>query len=153
MFNSGKFGLNYVRPVINRSLLIPMPASPYGDTIISAPYAAAAGAWGAVTIIDGRSPRKWRQTCIRNGSRTVNINNSNRRKAFIQEIEKAGGDERSKPVALIYAACVRSARAVRIPFAAGFKNLQNISEGMMGHSKTSSGWLNRSLPTNSFLEC
>jgi rhodanese-related sulfurtransferase len=142
----------FVQP-LTPSLLIPMPASLWGDTIMTTPYAAAAAAWGAVTIIYGRSPRKWRQTCIRNRSRTVTINNSIRRKAFIQEIDKAGGGERSKPVALIYAACVRSARALGIPFAEGFKNLQNISEGMMGHSKTSFGWLNRSFPTNSFPEC
>ena len=142
----------FVQP-LTPSLLIPMPASLWGDTIMTTPYAAAAAAWGAVTIIYGRSPRKWRQTCIRNGSRTVTINDPNRRKASIQEIDKAGGGERPKPVALIYAAGVRSARAVRIPLAAGFKNLQNISEGMMGRSKNGSGWLNPSLPTNSFPEC
>ena len=106
-----------------------------------------------MTIIDVRSPREWRQTGIPKGAMTVTIHNPNGTKAFIQAVEKAVGGDRSRPVALICAAGVRSARAVRILSAAGFKNLQNISEGMMGHPKAGPGWLNRGLPTNPCPEC
>ena len=114
--------------------------------IISAPAARAAGVAGTVTIGDVRSPREWRQTGVAAGARTVTIHNRNGTKGFVAEMVKAVGGDKSTPVALICAAGVRSARAVRILAAAGFTNLQNVSEGMLGRPDAGPGWLKRGLP-------
>ncbi|CAN0475313.1 unnamed protein product, partial [Laminaria digitata] len=96
--------------------------------IISAPDVRVAVKAGAVTIVDVRSPREWRQTGVAAGARTVTIHNRKGIKAFIAEMEDAVGGDKSTPLALICATGVRSARAAKILTAAGFTNLQNVSE-------------------------
>ena len=135
------------------SLMILVPASAWADTIVSAPYAAAAAARGEVTIIDARSRRGGCQTSIPKGAWTVTIHNPNRSKVFIKATDKAVGGDRSKPVVLISAAGVGSTRAVRILCDAGFMNLQNIYAGMRGHTQSGLNWLNRGLSTNPRTEC
>lgn len=114
--------------------------------VISAPQARTAAMAGAVTIIDVRSPREWRQTGVADGARTVTIHNSDGDKGFVAEMLKAVGGDKSAPVALICAAGVRSARALKILAAAGFTKIQNVSEGMLGRPDAGPGWLKRGLP-------
>lgn len=116
------------------------------DTIISAPAARTAAKAGDVIIVDVRSPREWRQTGIATGARTVTIHNRNGTKGFVAEMLKAVGGDKSTPVALICAAGVRSARALKILAAAGFTKIQNVSEGMLGRPDAGPGWLKRGLP-------
>jgi rhodanese-related sulfurtransferase len=116
------------------------------ETIISAPDARAAALAGSVIIIDVRSPREWRQTGVPSGARTVTIHNRNGIKAFIAQMAKAVGGDKSKPIALICAAGARSARALKILTAAGFTKIQNVSEGMLGRPDAGPGWLKRGLP-------
>jgi rhodanese-related sulfurtransferase len=99
-----------------------------------------------VIIIDVRSPREWRQTGVPSGARTVTIHNRNGIKAFIAQMAKAVGGDKSKPIALICAAGARSARALKILTAAGFTKIQNVSEGMLGRPDAGPGWLKRGLP-------
>jgi rhodanese-related sulfurtransferase len=116
------------------------------ENIISAPDARAAALAGSVIIIDVRSPREWRQTGVPSGARTVTIHNRNGIKAFIAQMAKAVGGDKSKPIALICAAGARSARALKILTAAGFTKIQNVSEGMLGRPDAGPGWLKRGLP-------
>ena len=116
------------------------------ENIISAPDARAAALAGSVIIIDVRSPREWRQTGVPSGARTVTIDNRNGIKAFIAQMAKAVGGDKSKPIALICAAGARSARALKILTAAGFTKIQNVSEGMLGRPDAGPGWLKRGLP-------
>ena len=116
------------------------------ENIISAPDARAAALAGSVIIIDVRSPREWRQTGVPSGARTVTIHNRNGIKAFIAQMAKAVGGDKSKPIALICAAGARSARALKILTAAGFTKIQNVSEGMLGRLDVGPGWLKRGLP-------
>ncbi len=116
------------------------------ENIISAPDARAAALTGSVIIIDVRSPREWRQTGVPSGARTVTIHNRNGLKAFIAQMAKAVGGDNSKPIALICAAGARSARALKILTAAGFTQIQNVSEDMLGRPDAGPGWLKRSLP-------
>jgi rhodanese-related sulfurtransferase len=116
------------------------------ETIISAPDARAAALAGSVIIIDVRSPREWRQTGVPSGARTVTIHNRNGIKAFIAQMAKAVGGDKSKPIALICAAGARSARALKILTAAGFTKIQNVSEGILGRPDAGPGWLKRGLP-------
>ena len=61
---------------------------------------------------------------------------------------KAVGGDKTRPIALNCAAGVRSARAARILAAYGFKNIQNVSEGMLGRPDAGPGWLKRGLPVS-----
>ena len=124
-----------------------------GNGIVSAPVALASAAKGDVTLVDVRSAREWRQTGIAAGAKRVTIHNPGGTKAFVAEMVKAVGGDMSKPVALICAAGARSARAERILTAAGFTNLQNVSEGMLGRPDAGPGWLKRGLPVTPCPEC
>jgi len=117
-------------------------------SIVTAPAAARAAAAGETTIVDVRSPREWRQTGVARGAATVTIHNPNGIKAFIREMTKAVSGDKSRPIALICAAGVRSARAARILAANGFTNIQNVAEGMLGRPDSGPGWLKRGLPVS-----
>jgi rhodanese-related sulfurtransferase len=132
-------------------LALSLPAR--AGNIMSAPAALTSVAKGDVTLVDVRSRREWRQTGIAKGAKMVTIHNRNGIRAFVAEMVKAVGGDRSKPVALICAAGVRSARAEKILSAAGFTNLQNVSEGMLGRPDAGPGWLKRGLPVTSCPEC
>jgi rhodanese-related sulfurtransferase len=123
------------------------------DGIVSAPAAALSAAKGGVTIVDVRLPREWRQTGVATGARMVTIHNPKGIKAFVAAMTSVVGGDKSRPVALICAAGVRSARAVRILTAAGFTKLKNISEGMLGRPDAGPGWLKRGLPVTPCPEC
>ena len=124
-------------------------SSAMADTIVTATAAVKSAAQGKTTIVDVRSPGEWRQTGIAKGAATVTIHNPNGVKAFVREMTKAVGGDKSKPIALICAAGVRSARALRILAANGFTNLRDISEGMLGSPEAGPGWLKRGLPVTS----
>ncbi|MGB0631540.1 MAG: rhodanese-like domain-containing protein [Alphaproteobacteria bacterium] len=124
-------------------------ASAMAGTIVTAPAAAKTAADGKTTIVDVRSPREWRQTGIAQGAAMVTIHNPNGIKAFVRAMAKAVGGDKTRPIALICAAGVRSARAARILAANGFTNIQNISEGMLGRPGAGPGWLKRGLPVSS----
>lgn len=137
-------------------LTVAAPAAPsavQAGNIVSAPTALAATAKGDVTLVDVRSRQEWRQTGVATGAKMVTIHNRNGIKAFVAEMVKAVGGDKSRPVALICAAGVRSARAEKILIAAGFSNLQNVSEGMLGRPDAGPGWLKRGLPVTPCPEC
>jgi rhodanese-related sulfurtransferase len=130
-------------------LIVFAGSSAMADTIVTATAAVKSAAQGKTTIVDVRSPGEWRQTGIAKGAATVTIHNPNGVKAFVREMTKAVGGDKSKPIALICAAGVRSARALRILAANGFTNLRYISEGMLGSPEAGPGWLKRGLPVTS----
>lgn len=152
-----------VRLTLPASLLlacagIAVALSPAGraDTIVtavSAPAALAAAAKGDATLVDVRSPREWRRTGVATGARTVTIHNRGGIDAFVAEMVKTVGGDRSRPVALICATGGRSARAAKILADAGFTNLQNVAEGMQGRPDSGPGWLRRGLPVTPCPEC
>ena len=100
---------------------------------------------GRVALIDVRSPREWRQTGIALGARAVTIHNPDGAGAFAREVLRVLGGDRSRPVALICAAGVRSARARRILESNGFTDVYDVSAGMSGTAHRS-GWIARGLP-------
>ena len=118
-------------------------------TIVSASGAAKNMADRKTTIFDLRSFRECCQTGIAKGLATVTIHDTDGIKAFICDMVKIAGGNKSKPVALICAAGVRSARALKILAANGFTNIQNISEGMLGRTDAGPGWLKPGLHVSS----
>lgn len=96
---------------------------------------------GTITLIDIRRPDEWERTGWGKPAKPLDM----RRKDFVTELDNILKGDRSKPVALICAAGVRSAYMSNRLSEAGFTNIIDIPEGMLG-SKAGPGWLRRGLP-------
>jgi len=96
---------------------------------------------GAVLLVDIRTPAEWRRTGVPEGAVPLDM----RRAAFTAELTALAGGDITRPVALICAGGVRSARLSKGLIAAGFSNILDVSEGMHG-SAAGPGWLNSNLP-------
>ena len=99
----------------------------------------------ALTIFDVRSPGEWRQTGVPAGARRVTIHDPGGLAGFVAAMKRAVDGDLDRPVAVICARGNRSTRARKALRAAGFKNVGNIREGMLG-SAFGPGWLGRGLP-------
>lgn len=96
---------------------------------------------GDIHLIDIRRPDEWKKTGSGEGATRLDM----RRDDFIDELVALTGGDRSAPVALICARGVRSARMTNRLTAAGFTNIIDVPEGMLG-SKAGPGWLKSDLP-------
>lgn len=108
---------------------------------LDAPAAHKAATDGVITLIDIRRPDEWARTGSGEGAVRLDM----RREDFIAALEKITGGDTSKPVALICARGVRSARLTNRLTEAGFTNIIDVPEGMLG-SAAGPGWLKRGLP-------
>ncbi len=109
--------------------------------VIDAPTAHRLAESGDLFLIDIRRPNEWEKTGSGEGATRLDM----RREDFIAELDKIIGGDRSKPVALICARGVRSSRMNNRLVEAGFTNVIDVSEGMLG-SAAGPGWLKRELP-------
>lgn len=116
-------------------------ASNAGDGLLSAPQAHAAAAEGAILLVDIRRPDEWARTGIGQGAQPLDM----RRPDFTQALAQLAGGDTGAPIALICARGVRSRRLSAALTAAGFTNIIDIPEGMLG-SGAGPGWLARGLP-------
>ena len=98
---------------------------------------------GEIHLIDIRRPDEWKKTGSGEGATRLDM----RRDDFVDELIALTGGDRSQPVALICARGVRSARMTNRLTAAGFTNIIDVPEGMLG-SKAGPGWLKSNLPLN-----
>ncbi len=96
---------------------------------------------GHVLLIDIRRPDEWRATGLPQGARPIDM----RRDDFLAALHAAAGGDLSRPIALICARGVRSARLANRLGAAGFTNVIDVPEGMLG-SDAGPGWLAAKLP-------
>ena len=108
--------------------------------------AAALAAEGELTIIDVRSPREWRDTGVPEGAKTVTIHHPGGVEGFLEEVTEAVGGDKERPIAFICAAGGRSSAAQKLAREAGFTEVADIEEGMLG-SGSGPGWIGRGLPT------
>ena len=108
---------------------------------IDAPTAHRLAIDGEIVLIDIRRPDEWAAT----GSGAGAVRLDMRRDDFVAELETITGGDRSLPVALICARGVRSARLTNRLAEAGFNNIIDVPEGMLG-SSAGPGWLARGLP-------
>lgn len=96
---------------------------------------------GKVTLIDIRRPDEWEKTGYGEGAQPLDM----RRDDFIDALDQLIDGKRDAPVALICARGVRSARLNNQLVEAGFTNIIDVPEGMLGNSK-GPGWIKRGLP-------
>jgi len=94
-----------------------------------------------ILLIDIRRPDEWKKTGSGEGAARLDM----RRKDFIPALDALTGGDRSRPVALICARGVRSAHMTNRLVAAGFTQIIDVPEGMLG-SAAGPGWLKRGLP-------
>lgn len=108
---------------------------------LSPPQAHAQAVAGQITLIDIRRPDEWARTGSGEGAVRVDM----RRDDFTQALSTIVADDLNAPIALICARGVRSARLTNRLVAAGFTNIIDVPEGMLG-SAAGPGWLKRGLP-------
>lgn len=110
---------------------------------LSPPDAHALATAGQITLVDIRRPDEWAQTGSGEGAHRLDM----RRDDFVPELIKLVNGDPSKPVAVICARGHRSFRMSRALRNAGFTNIIDVPEGMMG-SRAGPGWIARNLPLN-----
>ncbi len=100
-------------------------------------------AWtGDLLLIDIRQPDEWADTGSPAGGHRLDLRSPD----FLDRLAALTDGDRSRPIALICATGGRSARLARALTKAGFTNVLDVSEGMLG-SSAGPGWLARGLPT------
>lgn len=105
-----------------------------GETIVIDGVKARAGMIaGRMTLIDVRSQAEWRQTSVPTGAKTVTIHNPEEMPGFVTALTQAVKGRKNEPIALICARGGRSSSAERALRAAGFSNISNVREGMLGN--------------------
>lgn len=107
---------------------------------LTAPEAHEAAVAGDIFLIDIRRPDEWAATGSGEGAHRLDM----RRDDFTKALTEIAIDK-DAPIALICARGVRSARTANRLMEAGFTNIIDVPEGMLG-SAAGPGWLRRGLP-------
>lgn len=119
----------------------------YAGDKLTVEQAHQAAASGEVTLIDIRTPREWTSSGVGAGAHPLDL----RRADFIAALTAIVGPDRDHPIALICARGVRSARLSLVLSKAGFTNIIDVPEGMLG-SRAGPGWVKTGLPVVSYKE-
>lgn len=112
---------------------------------MSAPDALAAAAKGEIVLVDIRTRGEWKQTGLAKPALAISMHEA----GFVRNLARALRGNRTSTVALICATGGRSAHMQRILATAGFTNVIDVSEGMIG-SSAGPGWLRRGLPVKAW---
>ena len=107
---------------------------------------------GDITIIDIRRPDEWRKTGIPLGAERATVRFNRGANSFLRRIAQLTGGDKTKRIALICAAGVRSKHAIRWLSNRGYTQVLDISEGVQGNHR-GVGWLARDLPVNACEDC
>lgn len=96
---------------------------------------------GEIILVDIRRPDEWASTGSGEGAHRLDL----RRDDFTDAMAALVGGNLDAPIALICARGVRSARESNRLQQAGFTNIIDVPEGMLG-SRAGPGWINSGLP-------
>lgn len=102
---------------------------------------------GEIVLVDIRRPDEWARTGVGHGAHPIDM----RRDDFVRALEAVAGPDKDKPIALICARGVRSARLSLALTEAGFTQIIDVPQGMLG-SRAGPGWLEADLPVVPFEE-
>lgn len=119
------------------TLFQPALASPTLD----APTAFQRAEAGEIILVDIRQPEEWDETGSPRGAHRLDLRSPD----FLEGLSALTDGDRGRPIALICASGGRSARTARALTDAGFSNVLDVSEGMLG-SSAGPGWIARGLP-------
>jgi len=122
-------------------------------SIIDSTEALARAKAGDVTLMDVRSPEEWRETGIPQGASPITIHGPGGMAGFVVAATRAVGGKKDQPIALICARGWRSHRVANALHDAGFTNVINVREGMLGNPLDGPGWLDRKLPVEACKNC
>lgn len=98
---------------------------------------------GEIVLIDVRRPSEWRASGVPASGHAITMHQDGRR--FVSQLLAATGGDKARPLALICATGGRTTWLQARLRQAGFTNLINVTEGMMG-SRYGAGWLKKGLP-------
>lgn len=101
----------------------------------------------AATLVDIRRPDEWARTGVGQGAHPLDM----RRDDFTDALAALVQQDRSSPIVLICAGGVRSKFMAQRLAKAGFTNIIDVPEGMLG-SRVGVGWIRRGLPTVPYSE-
>lgn len=99
---------------------------------------------GSIVLVDIRRPDEWARTGSGEAAHQLDM----RREDFVSALTELAGGDTDRPIALICARGVRSARLTNRLTEAGFTKIINVPEGMLG-SADGPGWIARGLPVKS----
>jgi rhodanese-related sulfurtransferase len=113
----------------------------YDGAALDAPTAFRQAQAGELLLVDVRRPDEWQATGTGQGAHLIDL----RRPDFIKRLSDLVKDDRDRPIALICARGVRSARMANLLTENGFTQIIDVPEGMLG-SSDGPGWIARGLP-------
>ena len=102
---------------------------------------------GDILLIDIRRPDEWSRTGIGEAAHPIDM----RRPDFVAALTQLAGPDPTRPIGLICARGVRSARLGTKLTQAGFTRIIDVPEGMLG-SSAGPGWLKAGLPVQAYVE-
>ena len=100
---------------------------------------------GEVVLIDVRTPQEWQQTGLPDGGIAETIHRDGGLPAFAEALLARLDGDKAAPLALICARGGRSAYATQYLEQAGFIDVSDVSEGMVG-GPNGTGWQRNGLP-------
>jgi len=121
----------------------PRPGFDGSELSVSQAYEAAQA--GKIILVDIRRPEEWESTGIAEGAHPVDM----RRRDFVAALDALTDGEKTAPIALICARGVRSAWLSNRLTEAGYTNIVNVPEGMLG-SNAGPGWIDSKLPLQDY---
>jgi rhodanese-related sulfurtransferase len=96
---------------------------------------------GEIILVDIRTPEEWAETGIGEGAIALDMT----QKSFVQSLISLRESNPDTQIAFICATGGRSGYLNRFLWQNGFKNIADVSEGMLG-SRAGPGWLKTGLP-------
>ncbi len=134
-------GVGVFYAVDGRMLFYSALTEDFAGDVIDAPTAHDLAAKGEIVFVDIRRPDEWERTGLAEGANPLDM----RREDFTDALAVLAEGDRDRPIAIICARGVRSARLANRLAEAGFTNIIDVPEGMLG-SAAGPGWLQRELP-------
>ncbi|MFO7542921.1 MAG: rhodanese-like domain-containing protein, partial [Thiobacillus sp.] len=119
---------------------------------LSAPEAHDQVRSGKLTLIDIRRPEEWRFTGVASDARRVNMLHPLGASGFVQQVALEVKGDRDAPIGLICRTGNRTTHMQRLLREAGFTQVYNVKEGMVG-SSAGPGWIARGLPVEACPRC
>lgn len=113
----------------------------FAGAVIDPVAAHAQAVAGEIILVDIRRPDEWSATGSGEGAVRIDL----RVPDFADQVAAAANGDKDAPIALICARGVRSARTSNQLLGAGFSNIIDVPEGMLG-SGAGPGWIKRGLP-------